>query len=79
MTCIAVGDVPIDTVSLVLKGISVHGWPAGHALDAEEAIQFAELQGVNCMIEKFPFDKVGDAIQRLKSGEVRYRGVLMME
>lgn len=75
----AVGEVPIDTVSLVMKGASVHGWPSGHALDSEEAIAFAEHQSVKCMIEKFPFDKVEDAVKHMESGKVRFRSVITMD
>ncbi|KAH7555605.1 hypothetical protein BM1_07228 [Bipolaris maydis] len=74
-----VGDVPINTVSLVLGGRSVHGWPSGHALDSEEAIDFAERQGVKCMIEKFPFDKAEDAVKHMESGKVRFRSVIVMD
>jgi D-arabinose 1-dehydrogenase-like Zn-dependent alcohol dehydrogenase len=74
-----VGDIPVNTVSLITKGKSVHGWPSGHALDSEEAIDFAEKQGVKCMIEKFPFDKVEDAVQHMESGKVRFRSVIVME
>lgn len=64
---------------MIFSGISVHGWPSGHALDSEEAIAFAERQGVECMIEKFPFDKVEDAVEHMMSGKVRFRGVLIMD
>jgi len=64
---------------MINKGISVHGWPSGHALDSEEAISFAEHQGVECMIEKFPFEKVTEAVERMTSGKVRFRSVLIME
>ncbi|KAF2028803.1 alcohol dehydrogenase [Setomelanomma holmii] len=74
-----VGEVPINTVPLIMKGASVHGWPSGHALDSEEAIDFAEHQGVKCMIEKFPFDKVEDAVKHMESGKVRFRGVIVMD
>lgn len=73
------GDIPVDTVAMITKGISVHGWPSGHALDSEEAINFAEHQGVKCMIEKFPFDKVEDAVTNMTSGKVRFRSVIVME
>jgi hypothetical protein len=76
---IAVGEVPINTVPLIMKGASVHGWPSGHALDSEEAIDFAEKQGVKCMIEKFPFDKVEDAVKHMESGKVRFRCVIVMD
>lgn len=70
---------PVDTVAMTGKGISVHGWPSGHALDSEEAITFAETQGVKCMVEKFPFDKVEEAVQRMQDNKVRFRSVLVME
>jgi len=74
-----VGEVPIDTVSLIIKGQSVHGWPSGHALDSEEAIAFANLHGIKCMVEKFPMDKVQDAMDHMVASKVRFRAVLMME
>jgi len=73
-----VGDVPVDTVTMITKGVSVHGWPSGHALDSEEAISFAEQQHVKCLIEKFPFDKVEDAVKHMETGKVRFRSVLTM-
>lgn len=70
---------PVNTVSMINKGVSVHGWPSGHALDSEEAIAFAENQGVKCMVEKFPFDKVDDAVKHMESGKVRFRSVIVMD
>ncbi|OAR03644.1 hypothetical protein LLEC1_00906 [Akanthomyces lecanii] len=74
-----VGPVEFDTVSLVLKGASVQGWPSGHALDSEEAIRFASNHGVKCMIEKFPFADVQKAVDSLVAGKPRFRNVLVME
>ncbi|KAF2475180.1 alcohol dehydrogenase [Lindgomyces ingoldianus] len=74
-----VGEVPVDTVAMIVKGSSVHGWPSGHALDCEEAISFAEHQGVKCMIEKFPLDKVEDAVKHMESGKARFRSVIVMD
>ncbi|KAB8360938.1 hypothetical protein FH972_024670 [Carpinus fangiana] len=71
-----VGELPINSVTMILKGLSVHGWPSGHALDSEEAISFAQIQGVNCMIEKFPLDKANEALKHMEEGKVRFRGVL---
>jgi D-arabinose 1-dehydrogenase-like Zn-dependent alcohol dehydrogenase len=45
----------------ISKGLSVHGWPSGHALDSEETIQFTELEGVKCLIETFPLEKANEA------------------
>jgi D-arabinose 1-dehydrogenase-like Zn-dependent alcohol dehydrogenase len=74
-----VGDVTVNTVPMILKGQSVHGWPSGHALDSEEAIAFAQTQGVECMVEKFPLSKWKDAFEAMVTSKVRFRAVLMME
>ena len=61
----AIGPVPVDTVQMVLKGLSVHGWPSGHAIDSEEAIEFARVHDIKCMIEKFPLDKANEALDHM--------------
>ncbi len=76
---VAVGSFPSDSGLMIMKGLSVHGWPSGHALDSEAAISFARLQGVKCMVEKFPLDKVGEATEHMLSGRARFRCVLTME
>lgn len=74
-----VGDVPANTVAMIGKGLSVHGWPSGHALDSEEAIAVALEQDIKVMTEEFPLAKVADAVQHMTSGKVRFRAVLTME
>jgi D-arabinose 1-dehydrogenase-like Zn-dependent alcohol dehydrogenase len=64
---------------MINNGLSVSGWPSGHALDSQEGIEFAQMQGVKCMIEKYPLDKVNDAVESMLSGKVRFRGVLTMD
>lgn len=72
-----VGPVEFDTAVLVTKGASVHGWPSGHALDSEEAIQFSRDHGVKCLIEKVPLADAAKAMEDCSSGKVRFRGVLI--
>lgn len=73
------GMVEINSVDLIMKAISVCGYPSGHALDSEEAIAFTKLHGIKCMIEKFPLKDAQKAFDHMKSGEVRFRSVLVME
>ena len=63
---------------MIQKGLSVHGWPSGHALDCEETIGFSKLHQVNCMIEKFPLDKAPEAFEHMISGKARFRAVITM-
>ncbi|KAL8802938.1 MAG: hypothetical protein Q9182_003488 [Xanthomendoza sp. 2 TL-2023] len=67
----ACGEVSIDTVPMVMKGLSVTSWPAGHATDSEEAISFARLHNINCMIEKFPLEKANEAYEHMLNGKAR--------
>ena len=46
-------------------------------MDSEDAISFAQIHGVECMIEKFPLDKANEALQHMNEGKVRFRGVLI--
>lgn len=64
---------------MIGKGLSVTCWPSGHATDSEEAISFARLHGVKCMIEKFPLEKANEAYEHMLNGKARFRAVITME
>ncbi|KAI1361438.1 alcohol dehydrogenase [Xylaria arbuscula] len=74
-----IGPVEFDTATMVIKGISVAGWPAGHALDSEEAILFSQTHGVKCLIEKFKLEDAAKAMEHCATGKARFRAVLVME
>ncbi len=73
------GPFEVDPVALIQKGLSVQGWPSGHSLDCEEAIDFARIHDVNCMIEKFPLKDAQKGLEHMLSGKARFRAVLTME
>lgn len=73
----AAPPVEINTAAMIAKGLSIVAWPSGHALDAEEAIEFAKVQHVNCLVEKFKLDDANEALQHMVEGKVRFRGVLV--
>jgi D-arabinose 1-dehydrogenase-like Zn-dependent alcohol dehydrogenase len=69
----------VDTGPLVVQGLSVHGWPSGNSLDSEEALQFAVVHDVNCLVETFPLKDAEKAFEHMKKGKARFRAVLTME
>ncbi|CAL8574074.1 hypothetical protein XPA_000047 [Xanthoria parietina] len=73
------GEVSINTNPMVVKGLSVSSWPSGHAMDCEEAMSFARLHHINCIIEKFPLEKANEAYEHMLSGKARFRAVITME
>ncbi|MCJ1453490.1 hypothetical protein MMC28_003837 [Mycoblastus sanguinarius] len=73
------GEVPVDTGIMLRYGLSVQCWPCGHATDSEEAIEFTEMENINCMVETFPLAKANDAFEAMMKGTVRFRAVITME
>lgn len=63
---------------MITKGISVHGWPSGHALDSEDAVAFSQRFGVDCMCESFPLAKANEAFEHMMANKARFRAVLTM-
>ncbi|KAG6368363.1 hypothetical protein INS49_002568 [Diaporthe citri] len=74
----ASGAAEVNLSQIITAGTSVQGWATGHALDSEEAIDFAQRHGVKAMVEKFSFDKMQDAMDHMVSGKARFRAVLSM-
>lgn len=73
------GEVAFDTRLMISRGLSIHAWPSGHAIDSEETIQFTELQGINCMVQTFPLEKANEAYEAMTKGTVRFRAVITMD
>ncbi|KAJ4258953.1 hypothetical protein NW762_008041 [Fusarium torreyae] len=73
-----VGNIEINSLHLIGGGCSVHGWPSGHALDAEEAIQFSKEHDIKCMVEKFAMEDAPKAVDCMMANQVRFRSVLVM-
>ncbi|KAI5923957.1 alcohol dehydrogenase [Camillea tinctor] len=73
-----VKNAEFNTGEMINRGASLHGFPAGHALDAEEAIRFAQENGIKCLVERFPLEEAERAFERCGSGDVRFRAVLTM-
>lgn len=75
----AAGPVEINPSTMIQNGLSIVAWPSGHALDSEEAIDFAMRHEVKCMIERFKLDQANEALDHMMSGKVRFRAVIMMD
>ncbi len=68
----------INPISLIGGKQSISGWASGTAKDSEDALQFAALTGVRPMIERYPFSKVNDGYEQMRSGKARFRVVLTL-
>ncbi|KAK3393316.1 chaperonin 10-like protein [Podospora didyma] len=74
-----VGPVQFDTTPLIVKGLTIAGWPSGHALDGEETLAFAQRHGIKCLVERFPLSDASNAFELMKAGKPRFRNVIVME
>jgi D-arabinose 1-dehydrogenase-like Zn-dependent alcohol dehydrogenase len=67
----------ISPVDLIQGRRSVLGWPSGTSRDSEDTLAFAALTGVRPMIETFPLQQAAAAFERMITGKVRFRAVLV--
>ncbi|KAF2236179.1 alcohol dehydrogenase [Viridothelium virens] len=70
------GDLPISTLALISHGRSVHGWPSGTQRDCEDAIAFADMMGVKCLVQDYPLQQAQTAFEDMLANKVRFRAVL---
>jgi D-arabinose 1-dehydrogenase-like Zn-dependent alcohol dehydrogenase len=68
----------ISAVELIGPRRGIQGWPSGTAIDSEDTLRFSAERGVRPMVEKYPLTKVGEAYERMASGEAQFRVVLTM-
>jgi D-arabinose 1-dehydrogenase-like Zn-dependent alcohol dehydrogenase len=75
----AVGPLSVNSLDLIFKSASVHGWYSGVARDSEDTLNFSKLNGVASMNEIYLLDKAQEAYERMMSGKARFRVVLRMD
>jgi D-arabinose 1-dehydrogenase-like Zn-dependent alcohol dehydrogenase len=69
----------VSATALLTGRRQVAGWYSGTARDSQDTLKFSALSDVHPMIEKYPLSRVAEAYDRMHSGKVRFRAVLMME
>ncbi len=67
-------QVPVGT--LIGGNKSVTGSPTGSPAALRQLLKFAARKNIAPQIELFPMSQINEAIERLHSGQVRYRVVL---
>lgn len=80
-TMLVVGAVPkleVPPFQLIGGNQSVRGWYSGTAIDSQDTLEFSVLTGVRSLNETYPMARVGDAYERMMSGQARFRVVLTM-
>jgi len=66
----------LNVFSLIMAQRSVSGSPVGSPGTIAEMLDFVNLHQIRPVIEKFSFDDVNVALDRLRSGDAHYRVVL---
>ena len=69
----------IKVNSLMSKQLSVSSSPVGSPKAMREMLNFANLHDIKPVTENYPFSKINQAIDHLRSGKARYRVVLFKE
>jgi D-arabinose 1-dehydrogenase-like Zn-dependent alcohol dehydrogenase len=81
LVIVGVGDEPLEVppVALIMKRLSITGWPSGRSIDSEDTLAFCVLTGIRSMNEVYPLERAAEAYERMMSGKARFRVVLATE
>ena len=60
---------------LIIRRLTVRGWPCGTPKDCEDTLIFAQDFDVNTIIEPYPLEKAQEAFEARSSA--KYRAVLL--
>ena len=71
--------IPVSAFPLIMSQKSISGSPLGSPATTASMLDFAARHKVAPITEVYPFAKVNDAIERVRSGKARYRVVLKHE
>ena len=73
------GDVKLPGLPLFFNGYQIHTSLVANRLDHARMLEFAARHGIRPTLERFDLTEEGlnDAVQKLKDGKMRYRGVLV--
>ncbi|GAM22508.1 hypothetical protein SAMD00019534_056830 [Acytostelium subglobosum LB1] len=66
----------VNSLELLSKKQSIAGWASGDNRDSEDTMKFAVNNNVFPMIETFPLEKAGQALQHTLDNKVRFRSVI---
>lgn len=69
---------PVEAIPLVLGRRSILGSAIGGMPETQEVLDFCAEHGISCDIEMLDIRNIGEAYERMKRGDVRYRFVIDM-
>jgi D-arabinose 1-dehydrogenase-like Zn-dependent alcohol dehydrogenase len=68
----------VDTTPMIMKRLTIAGWPSGTSIDSQDTAFFSALTGVRSMNQIFPLEKAAEAYDLMMSGKAKFRVVLQM-
>ncbi|MEF8908066.1 MAG: alcohol dehydrogenase catalytic domain-containing protein [Haloarculaceae archaeon] len=76
---VGVPDEPVEVPAghLVGSRSAVRGWASGHGRDSQDALEFSALRDITPEVERFPLAEASAAYDRMDSGDVRFRSVIL--
>ncbi|HEY4000476.1 MAG TPA: NAD(P)-dependent alcohol dehydrogenase [Candidatus Xenobia bacterium] len=73
---VAPNEIHAPVFSLIQREKRMVGGRAGSPADIRAMLAFAAQQGIRPQVERFPVAQVNEAMERMRTGKVRYRAVL---
>jgi D-arabinose 1-dehydrogenase-like Zn-dependent alcohol dehydrogenase len=75
----AMDPLGVPPAKLIGNRRSIQGWPSGTSQDSEDTMNFCALTGIRPMTEEFALEDAARGYERMLSGRVRFRAVLVSQ
>ncbi|KAJ2056566.1 hypothetical protein GGI17_006138, partial [Coemansia sp. S146] len=70
------GQMSVSPFEFVISEVAITGSMIGGINVLKKTLEFSAEHNILPMIERFPMDKINDALERVNDGKARYRAVL---
>lgn len=71
--------IEIAAMDLITGRRSIQGWYSGDAKDSEETLQFSAFSGILPQVETYKLEQINEAYDRMITGKVRFRAVIVFK
>ncbi|BGP50816.1 hypothetical protein JCM10450v2_006742 [Rhodotorula kratochvilovae] len=75
---LGLGDkLEVPMMTMIQRRLRVIGWPGGNPSDSEDTLKFAQVSGVETMVETYPLEQINAGYEAMHSNKARFRSVIV--
>ncbi|TPX36575.1 hypothetical protein SmJEL517_g01274 [Synchytrium microbalum] len=69
----------MDVVPMLMKRLTLRGWPSGTGFDSQQTLEFSALTGIKSTVERYKLEDVVTGYQRTMTNKAVFRSVIVFD